>query len=55
MTRMTIRLDGNLERGRLEESVERLDQVKHAILERSGAISIIARAGDDEGEAAPGG
>jgi uncharacterized membrane protein YcaP (DUF421 family) len=28
--------------------VERLDQIKHAVLERSGAISIIARDGGDE-------
>jgi uncharacterized membrane protein YcaP (DUF421 family) len=29
--------------------VARLDQIKHAVLERSGAISIIAKEGDDEG------
>lgn len=51
MTQMKIRLDDILERGRLEESVERLDQVKHAILERSGAISIIPKE-DDGGRAA---
>jgi uncharacterized membrane protein YcaP (DUF421 family) len=50
MTRMKIRLDDILENGRLDESVERLDQIKHAILERSGAISIIAKEGEDEGE-----
>jgi uncharacterized membrane protein YcaP (DUF421 family) len=50
MTRMKIRLDDILENGRLDEGVERLDQIKHAILERSGAISIIAKDGKDEGE-----
>jgi uncharacterized membrane protein YcaP (DUF421 family) len=49
MTKMNIRLDDILENGRLDEGIERLDQIKHAILERSGAISVIARdAGDDE-------
>jgi len=44
---MKIRLDDVLERARLDEGVERLEQIKHAILERSGAISIIpADAGD---------
>ena len=38
---MKIRLDDVLETARLEEGVERLEQIKHAILERSGAISII--------------
>lgn len=45
---MKIRLDDILENARLDEGVERLDQIKHAVLERSGAISIIARDGDDE-------
>jgi uncharacterized membrane protein YcaP (DUF421 family) len=54
MTRMKIRLDDILENGRLDEGVERLDQIKHAILERSGAISIIAREGEDEGEGSAG-
>jgi uncharacterized membrane protein YcaP (DUF421 family) len=44
---MKIRLDDILENGRIEEGVERLDQIKHAVLERSGAISIIARDGVD--------
>jgi uncharacterized membrane protein YcaP (DUF421 family) len=43
LERMQIRLDDILENGRLDESIERLDQIKHAVLERSGAISIIAR------------
>jgi uncharacterized membrane protein YcaP (DUF421 family) len=47
MTRMKIRLDDVLENGRLDEGVERLDQIKHAILERSGAISIIAKDRED--------
>ncbi len=50
MTRMKVRLDDILENGRLDEGVERLDQIKHAVLERSGAISIIAKERDDEGE-----
>ena len=49
MTKMQIRLDDILEHGRLDEGIERLDQIKHAVLERSGAISIIARDGSDEG------
>ena len=55
MARMKIRLDDILENGRLDEGVERLDQIKHAILERSGAISIIAKQGEDEGEGSAGG
>ena len=42
LEKMQIRLDDILETGRLDEGVERLDQIKHAVLERSGAISIIA-------------
>jgi uncharacterized membrane protein YcaP (DUF421 family) len=48
LARMKIRLDDILENGRLDEGIERLDQVKHAILERSGAISIVAKDGDEE-------
>jgi uncharacterized membrane protein YcaP (DUF421 family) len=48
LRKMKIRLDDILENGRIEEGVERLDQIKHAVLERSGSISIIARAGDDD-------
>jgi uncharacterized membrane protein YcaP (DUF421 family) len=40
---------------RLDEGVERLDQIKHATLERSGAISIIAKECEDEGEGSGGG
>jgi len=47
MSQMQIRLDDVLETARLEEGVERLEQIKHAILERSGAISIIPAEGDD--------
>jgi uncharacterized membrane protein YcaP (DUF421 family) len=47
MATMKIRLDDILEHGRLDESVERLDQIKHAILERGGEISIIAKGDDD--------
>ena len=47
LEKMNIRLDDILENGRLDEGVERLDQIKHAVLERSGQISIVARAGDD--------
>ena len=49
MTRMKIRLDDILEHARLDEGLERLDQIKHAILERSGAISIIPKQAGDEG------
>jgi uncharacterized membrane protein YcaP (DUF421 family) len=41
LTDMKIRLDDILETARLDEGLERLDQIKHAVLERSGAISII--------------
>ena len=49
LTKMQIRIDDILENGRLDEGVERLDEIKHAVLERSGAISIIARSGDEGG------
>src|SRR5215218_4683638 len=55
MARLQLRLDDILENGRLDEGVERLDQIKHAILERSGAISIIAKDSEDEGEGSAGG
>jgi uncharacterized membrane protein YcaP (DUF421 family) len=42
MTTMKIRLDDILETARLDGSIERLEQIKHAVLERSGSISIIA-------------
>jgi uncharacterized membrane protein YcaP (DUF421 family) len=48
MRKMKIRLDDILENGRLEDGVERLDQIKHAVLERSGAISIVVRDGRDD-------
>ena len=48
LARMKIRLDDVLETARMDEGVERLDQIKHAILERSGAISIIPAEGDDQ-------
>jgi uncharacterized membrane protein YcaP (DUF421 family) len=42
MTAMKIRIDDVLEAARVD-GLERLDQVKHAILERSGTISIVSR------------
>jgi uncharacterized membrane protein YcaP (DUF421 family) len=48
MRKMKIRLDDILENGRLEDGVERLDQIKHGVLERSGAISIVVRDGRDD-------
>jgi uncharacterized membrane protein YcaP (DUF421 family) len=48
LRKMKIRLDDILENGRTEEGIERLDQIKHAVLERSGAISIISRDGEDD-------
>jgi uncharacterized membrane protein YcaP (DUF421 family) len=45
---MKIRYDDILENARLEEGVERLGQIKHAVLERSGAISIIPWDRDEE-------
>jgi len=47
MAHMKIRLDDVLETARLNEGIERLDQIKHAILERSGAISIIPGDAED--------
>src|SRR3954447_707404 len=47
MAHMKIRLDDVLETARLEEGVERLEQIKHAVLERNGAISIIPADADD--------
>lgn len=49
MSKMKIRLDDILETGRLDEGIERLDEVKHAVLERSGAISIVVRDNGSEG------
>ena len=48
MASMKIRIDDVLETARLEEGVERLEQIKHAILERSGAISSIPAGADDQ-------
>ena len=48
LAHMKIRIDDVLETARLEEGVERLEQIKHAVLERSGAISIIPADADDE-------
>ena len=50
LEKMQIRLDDILETGRLDEGVERLDQIKHAVLERSGAISVIASDNGSEGD-----
>ena len=47
LDRMQIRLDDILENARLDEGVERLEQIKHATLERSGAISVIPKEGED--------
>jgi uncharacterized membrane protein YcaP (DUF421 family) len=44
---MKIRLDDVLETARLDQGLERLEQIKHAVLERSGAISIIPADGDE--------
>jgi uncharacterized membrane protein YcaP (DUF421 family) len=52
LTKMKIRLDDILENARLDEGLERLDQIRHAVLERSGAISIIAKEREDEGRPA---
>jgi uncharacterized membrane protein YcaP (DUF421 family) len=46
LARMKIRVDDILENGRLDEGVERLGQIKHATLERSGAISVIPKEDD---------
>src|SRR3954449_1140236 len=41
MEHMKIRIDDVLERARMDEGLERLEQIKHATLERGGSISII--------------
>jgi uncharacterized membrane protein YcaP (DUF421 family) len=43
---MKIRLDDILETARLGWGIERLDQIKHAILERSGSFSIVTAKDD---------
>lgn len=45
LAQMKIRLDDVLETARTDQGVERLDQIKHAVLERSGTISIITADG----------
>src|SRR3954453_17903799 len=47
MTHMKIRLDDVLGTARVDEGVQRLEQIKHSILERSGAISIIPADAED--------
>ena len=47
LAHMKIRVDDVLETARLDEGLERLEQIKHATLERSGAISIIPADADD--------
>jgi uncharacterized membrane protein YcaP (DUF421 family) len=47
LAHMKIRLDDLLETARLDDGIERLEQIKHAILERSGAISIIPADAED--------
>jgi uncharacterized membrane protein YcaP (DUF421 family) len=46
LSHMKIRLDDVLETARLDQGLERLDQIKHAVLERSGAIAIIPAEGE---------
>ena len=45
LAKMKIRLDDILENGRLDEGIERLDQIKHAVLERTGTITVVPRRG----------
>ena len=43
MAKLRVSLDDVLEQGRITQGVERLDQIKFAVVERSGAISVIPR------------
>jgi uncharacterized membrane protein YcaP (DUF421 family) len=42
-----VALDDILEQARQSQGLERLEQIRFAVLERNGAISIIPRRGDD--------
>lgn len=48
MRQVKVRVDDILEQARQTQGLERLDQVRHAVLERDGTISIIPR-GDGGG------
>ncbi|MEX0782509.1 MAG: YetF domain-containing protein [Dehalococcoidia bacterium] len=41
MARLRVSVDDVLERGRTTQGIERLEQIKYAVVERSGAISVI--------------
>ena len=43
LRRLRITRDDILEQARSSQGIERLDQIKHAVLERNGAISVIPR------------
>lgn len=45
LRKLRISLDDILEQARASQGVERLDQIKYAVLERSGSISIIPKGG----------
>jgi uncharacterized membrane protein YcaP (DUF421 family) len=43
MSKLRMNVDDILEQGRLSHGIERLDQIRYAVVERSGSISIIPR------------
>jgi uncharacterized membrane protein YcaP (DUF421 family) len=43
LRRLRITPDDILEQARTSQGIERLDQIKHAVLERNGAISVVPR------------
>lgn len=45
LRQLRIGLDDILEQARSSQGIERLDQIKYAVLERSGQISVIPRSG----------
>lgn len=45
LRKLRISLDDILEQARASQGVERLDQIKYAVVERSGSISIIPKGG----------
>ncbi len=45
LQKLRVSLDDVLEQARSSQGVERIDQIKYAVLERNGSISVIAKSG----------
>lgn len=43
MRKLRVSVDDVLEQGRVTQGIQRLDEIKYAVVERSGAISVIRR------------